>query len=199
VPSDPNRPNRWWIAPVLGAVVVVTAVAAVVAHGRYQRPTAADTPPVVVATGSSSVPSSAEPGPGTVSVTPDVLKFTAHAKVQQVFQTYFDAINTKRYAEWRSVVTSDLADEQSESAFVSGYQSTRDGSILLYRVDTAPDNGLRVLVTFHSTQDPADAPSGFAHQCIEWQVVKPLTWDQSDNTWKIDAGILDGSPLRAVC
>jgi hypothetical protein len=198
VPSDPNRPNRWWIAPVLGVVVVVTAAAAVVVHGRYQRPTD-NTVPVVVATGSSSVPGSAEPGPPTVSVTPDVLKYAQHAKVQQVFQTYFNAINTKQYDRWRSVVTSALADEQSESAFVSGYKSTRDGSILLYRVDTAPNNGLRVLVTFHSTQDPADAPTGFAHQCIAWQMVKPLTWDQDDNTWKIDAGILDGSPLRAVC
>jgi hypothetical protein len=198
VPSDPSRQNRWWIAPVLGVVVVATAVTALLVHGVYQR-SAANAAPLVVSTGSSSVPHSAEPGPSVVTVTPDVLRFAHHTEVQQLFQTYFDAINAKQYDQWRSVVTSDLAEEEPRAQFLSGYQSTRDGSILVYRVDSAPDNGLRVLLSFHSTQDVADAPAKFPYGCVAWQVVSPLSWDSDDNQWKIDAGTTGESPQGKPC
>lgn len=183
--TEPVRPNRWWIAPVLGAVVVATAVSALVAHNLYRS--SAAPPPVVVSTGSATVPSSEEPGPTQVSVTPDAAQDTLHANVRQVLQTYFDAINDKRYDEWRSVVTSAMARQNPEKAFTQGYESTRDGSIVVYRVDTAPDGGLRVLLSFHSVQDVADAPTNFPHGCIAWRVVWPLTQD-SDGTWRVDAG-----------
>jgi hypothetical protein len=178
-------------------VVVATAVAALLAHGVYQRSAAA--PPLVVSTGSSSVPRSAEPGSPVVTVTPDVLRFAEHTQVQQLFQTYFNAINAKRYDQWRSVVTSDLADEEPQAQFLNGYKSTRDGSILVYRVDSAPHNGLRVLLGFHSVQDVADAPARFPFACVAWQVVSPLSWDADDNQWKIDAGAAGAAPQGNAC
>ena len=105
------------------------------------------------------MPRGAEPGSPVVSVTPDVGKFAQHTEVQQLFQNYFDAINAKQYDKWLSVVTSDLAAEESRTQFLAGYRSTRDGSIVVYRVDNAPDRGLRVLLTFHSVQAVADAPA----------------------------------------
>jgi hypothetical protein len=179
-------------------VVVVTAVAALLTHGVYQR-AAAGAPPLVVSTGSSSVPKSAEPGPSVVTVTPDVLRFAQHTEVQQLFQAYFNAINARRYDQWRSVVTSDLADEEPQGEFLDGYKSTHDGSILVYRVDSAPHNGLRVLLSFHSVQDVADAPAKFPFACVAWQVVSPLSWDADDNQWKIDAGAAGASPQGRPC
>jgi hypothetical protein len=198
VPSDPSRPNRWWIAPVLGVVVVATAAATLVVRTVYQQQPA-NPAPVVVATGSSSVPRGAEPGSPVVSVTPDVVRFAQHTEVRQLFQTYFDAINAKQYDTWRSVVTSDLAAEEPRSQFLTGYRSTRDGSIVVYRVDNAPDKGLRVLLTFHSVQAVADAPAKFPFSCVAWQVVSPLSWDADRKGWRIDAGVTGESPQGRAC
>lgn len=186
---------------MLGVVVVVTAVAAIVAHTVYQRPAAAAAanPPVVVPTASSAVPPTQEPGSPVVSVTPDVLRFPLHTQVQQLLQTYFDAINNQRYDLWRSVVTPNMAEHKSERDFVAGYESTRDGSVVVYRVDTTTDDSLRVLLTFHSVQALADAPKDFQHRCIVWRVVWPLTWDPDDQHWEVDTGTTNEAPQRAAC
>jgi hypothetical protein len=186
---DPSRPTRWWIAPVLGVVVVVTAVSALVAHNLYDKPPTALTPPrVVVPSATSSVPPSAEPGSPIVTVTPDVEHFPLHNDIQPVLQTYFDAINDRSYTRWRSVVSRKMAESKPLSQFITGYETSIDGSILVYRVDTELDDSLRVLVRFHSTQDRSDAPPDFQHGCIVWYQVFPLTFDTDAQQWKIDAG-----------
>ncbi|HEX3648579.1 MAG TPA: hypothetical protein VHV49_09125 [Pseudonocardiaceae bacterium] len=196
--SDPSRPTRWWIAPVLGVVVLVTAVAAVVAHGLYHR--APVLTPIRVATGTSSaVPTGSEPGSGAVSVTPDVLRDPVHSDVQRVLQRYFDAINERRYDDWRSVVTETMAAQKTRQSFLAGYESTRDGSILVYRVDRALDGSLRVLLTFHSIQSLADAPADHQSGCLVWQVVYPMTFDTQDAGWKVDAGAAATSPQISAC
>lgn len=178
--------------------MVVTAAAALLAHSLYHRP--APTAPIPVATGApSTVPGSAEPGPDTVTVTPDVLRDPVHADVQRVLQTYFDSINNRRYDEWRSVVTENMASRKPRQAFLSGYESTRDGSVLVYRVDRALDGSLRVLLGFHSTQSPADAPKGHQSGCLAWRVVWPMSWDAKDATWQVDAGLADTAPQISTC
>lgn len=196
--SDPSRPARWWIVPVLGVVVVVTAVTALVVHDLYGGTAVAaqSPPPVVVPSATSSVPPSAEPGSGVVTVTPDVEHFPQHADIQRLLQTYFDAINDRSYERWLSVVTSELADTKSQQQFVAGYETSIDGSIQVYRVDTELDGSLRVLVRFHSTQDAADAPPDFPYPCIVWYQVFPLTFDVDTQQWKIDAGTTSS---RARC
>jgi hypothetical protein len=184
---------------LLGVVVVATAVSALVAHNLYLQPAAAGPPPIVPTTGTSSMPSSEEPGPTQVQITPDVSRDTLHTNIQQILQTYFDAINDKSYGQWRSVVTAAMARQNPEKAFLQGYESTKDGSIVVYRVDTSPDGGLRVLLTFHSVQDVADAPPTYPHTCIAWRVVWALTDNADDNTWRVDAGTTDKSPQYGPC
>jgi hypothetical protein len=170
-------------------VVVVTAVSALVAHNMYDRPTAAVAPPrVVVPSATSSVPPSAEPGSPIVTVTPDVEHFPLRDDVQRVLQTYFDAINDRSYTKWRSIVSRKVAASKPLAQFITGYETSVDGSILVYRVDTELDDSLRVLVRFHSTQDPSDAPQDFQYGCIVWYQVFPLTFDTDAKQWKIDAG-----------
>jgi hypothetical protein len=202
VSTEPSRPARWWIAPVLGAVVVVTAAAALVAHNTYQRPASAavaSTAPVVVAPESTSVPSTEEPGSPVVSITPDVAHFPLRTQVRQLLQTYFDAINSHSYRQWRSVVTPSLASTQTERQYEQGYRTTHDGTIVVYRVDTTLNSGLRVLLTFHSTQAAEDAPKTFPHDCIVWHLVWPLAWNPAANAWKIDAGTTDQSTKMRAC
>jgi hypothetical protein len=199
VSTKPRRASTWWIAPVLGLVVVVVAVSALVAHSLYHPPPATGAGPLGAPPSQASVPGVAQPGPTTVAFAPDVVTFPQHAEVLNVLQTYFNAINDKQYDEWLSVVTPTLGAEQSKQVFLSGYQSTHDGSIFVYRVDPAPQNGLRALVGFTSVQALADAPTQFPHACIHWQVVLPLTWDGSHKQWEIDAGITGSTPQTQAC
>jgi hypothetical protein len=197
VSTDPRRPTTWWAAPVLGLVVVVVAVAALVAHSIYHQPVAAASPGV--APGQSSVSSSAEPGPATVAFAQDFANYPQHTQVLAVLQGYFNAINDKQYDEWVSVVTPALAAEQTKQEFLDGYHTTHDGSIYVYRVDAAPQNGVRVLLSFTSVQALADAPQNFEHTCIRWQVVLPLAWDEKAKQYEIDAGITGSSPQTQAC
>ena len=139
------------------------------------------------------------PGPTTVAFAPDFVAYPQQGQLLNVLQTYFNAINDKRYDEWLSAVTPTFAAEQSRDQFLLGYRSTHDGSIFVYRVDPAPENGLRVLVSFTSTQAVADAPNQSPYPCIHWQVVLPLAWDADRKQWEIDAGIAKSSPQKQAC
>lgn len=184
---------------MLGLVVVVSAVAALIVRDIYhQQPDSAATgtgaPP-----SASSLPSSEQPGPSTVAYTQEFAGYPQHNLALNVLQAYFNAINDKQYDEWVSVVTPSLAAEQTRQAFLDGYKSTRDGSIYVYRVDSAPNNGVRVLVSFTSVQALGDAPQNFPHTCIRWQVVLPLAWDAKAKQYEVDAGITGSSPQKQAC
>jgi hypothetical protein len=199
VSTDSRRPSTWWIAPALGLVGVVVAVAALVARNLYHQPASVDVGRVAAPPSQASVPGSAQPGPTTVAFAPDFAVYPQHAQLLTLLQTYYDAINGKQYDEWLSVVTPTLAAEQSKEVFLGGYKSTHDGSIFVYRVDPAPQNGLRALVGFTSVQALADAPAQSPHTCIHWQVVLPLAWDDSRRQWEIDAGITGSTPQTQAC
>jgi hypothetical protein len=199
VSTDPRRANTWWIAPVLGLVVVLVAVAALIAHSLYHQQATPGAGPAVAPPSQVSVPGSAQPGPTTVAFAPDFAAYPQQGQLLKVLQTYFNAINDKRYDEWLSVVTPTFAAEQPKDQFLAGYRSTRDGSMFVYRVDPAPENGLLVLVAFTSTQDQADAPAAFPYKCIHWQVVLPVAWDANHKQWQIDAGIAKSSPQGQRC
>jgi len=96
-------------------------------------------------------------------------------------------------------VTPSLAAEQTRQGFLDGYKTTHDGSIYVYRVDSAPNNGVRVLLSFTSVQALSDAPQNFPHMCIHWQVVVPLAWDVKAKQYEVDAGITGSSPQKQAC
>ena len=184
---------------MLGLVVVLVAVAALIAHSLYHQQATPGAGPAVAPPSQASVPGSAQPGPTAVAFAPDFAAYPQQGQLLSVLQTYFNAINDKRYDEWLSVVTPTFAAEQSKDQFLLGYRSTHDGSIFVYRVDPAPENGLRVLVGFTSTQALADAPATNLHTCIHWQVVLPVAWDANRKQWEIDAGIAKSSPQTQAC
>lgn len=182
---------------MIGLVVIAVVAGALVAHSLYHQQ------PVTTGLGSppahSSVPSADEPGPSTITFAQDFANYPQHGELLNVLQSYFDAINDKQYDEWVAAVSPALAAEQTPADFLKGYHTTRDGSIYVYRVDTAPANGARVLLSFTSTQALADAPANFPHECIRWQVVLPLAWDGKNKKYEVDAGITGSSPQKQVC
>jgi hypothetical protein len=170
-----------------------------VAHSLYHPPPPSSAGQVAAPPSQASSPGSAPPGPSALTFSLDVAAFPQHELVLSTLQTYFNAINDKRYDEWLAAVTPTFAAERSKTNFLDGYKSTHDGSIFVFRVDPAPQNGLLALVAFTSVQALADAPEKFPHTCIHWQVVLPLSWDGNHKQWEIDAGFAGTSPQAQAC
>jgi hypothetical protein len=186
-----------WLA-VLGAAAV--AAGGGVAAREIYKPKPADhlaTPPVVTTAPSTTVPGEAQPGPRTVMATQDVVDHPQFSVIGPMLQDHFDSINAKDYDKWRTTVTKQRGSSYAKQDWTSDYKSTRDGSILVKRIDSAPDRKLRVMVAFTSTQDVADAPQELPKGCIRWHIVLPLT--REDNKWKIDVGTEGASPRHDEC
>ncbi|HEX3789023.1 MAG TPA: hypothetical protein VHW44_14255 [Pseudonocardiaceae bacterium] len=193
--SRPDRPNRWWLAPVIGLVVLFAAGSGLAARTIYQR--AADTS---VATGASTPPrttgpSSASPAPntGTVQLLADASAYPQSAQVAALLQTYFDAVNNGNYGLWRKSVITKLAQQNPEASWQAGRQTTSDRQISVFRIDAAPDDELRVLVTFTSRQEPAYAPQPDPTDCTHWQNIMSLARGSS-GSWLIAGSIVQHQP-----
>jgi hypothetical protein len=186
-----------WLA-VLGAAMV--AAGGGVAAREFYKPKPVDqltTPPVVTAAPSTTESGEAQPGPSTVMATRDVVDHPQFPGIGPMLQDHFDSINAKDYGKWRTTVTKQRAVGYPEQAWKSNYKSTRDGSILVYRIDAAADRKLSVLVAFTSTQAIEDAPPELPKGCIRWHIVLPLT--REDNKWKIDVGTESAAPRHDEC
>ncbi|TCO47956.1 hypothetical protein [Actinocrispum wychmicini] len=194
-----ERPPRLW--PALLAITVVTAAAAL--GGRYLYQQHADTTVItsIVAGGpsGSATPSTPVPPPGSLLVqgSQDAVAHPQYEPVQKMTQDYFDAINGRDYSKFRGVITKARADLLPKAKFDHDFRSSADGSILIYRIDAAPDAKLRVLIGFTSTQDVADAPPELPVPCITWHVVWPLVRDGAK--WRIDSGPELSSPQHDAC
>jgi hypothetical protein len=186
-----------WLA-VLGAAVV--AAGGGVAAREFYKPKPVDhlaTPPVVTRAPSTTVPEEAQPGPRTVMATQDVADHPQFPGIGPMLQDHFDSLNTKDYDKWRTTVTRQRAASYPEQNWKSDYKTTQDGSILVKRIDPAPDRKLRAMVAFTSTQAVEDAPPELPKGCIRWHIVLPLT--REDNKWKIDVGSESASPRHDEC
>lgn len=183
---------------MLGAAVV--AAGGGLAAREIYKPKPVDhlvTPPVVATVPSTTVPPAAQPGSSKVSATQDVVEHPQFGVIASLLQDHFDSINEKDYEKWRTTVTRARAATYEKRQWTDDYKSTKDGSIVLYRIDTAPDRKLRVLVAFTSTQNVEDAPLELPKECIRWRIVLPLA--REDNKWKIETGPEGASPPHDEC
>ncbi|MDT8915385.1 hypothetical protein [Amycolatopsis sp. PS_44_ISF1] len=184
--AQPPAPSRQrWLVPVLVVVLSLTVGGGLLARELYQRPEAklADAAAVAPAT---SVERDDQPGPGKVEVTDDVAHHPQGDAVRPVIQAYFDSINSRDYGKWRSTVSAERASQKpTEDSWKKDYRSTKDGSILIYRIEPAAHTSLRVLLAFTSTQSVDDAPENFKEGCIHWRLVLPMVFQAGG--YKIDA------------
>ena len=179
--------------PVVLVVVIVTAAAGLVARAVYTRPAdeaAAAVPP-------NQTPPAEEPGDATVTATTDAGAHPLYETMRRLLQTYFDSINARRYEQWRTVVSSRRAKFQPEKDWRAAYRTTRDGSIVIYRIESGPADTARILLSFTSTQDPKDAPLEFPEACIRWKIVLQITLE--DRAWKLDSGLTSSAPQHEKC
>ena len=167
-------------------VVVVSLVVGggLLARELYRTPD--QRPETMLALPSTTArPLAQQPGPGTVELTPDAAVHPQHEAVRQLLQTYFDAINSLDYEQWKTTVTKTRIQAKPRADWLKDYASTKDGSILVYRIDAVSEQDLRVLIGFTSVQDPAKAPDELRDaSCIQWRLVLPLT--QEAGHWKVD-------------
>lgn len=87
--------------------------------------------------------------------------------VQDLLQTYFDAINTRDYPAWRGAVTDDQARAQDADHWRAGYATTTDSNVLVMSIQ---DDPLRARVRFSSQQSVELAPSALRADCIDWDL-----------------------------
>ncbi|GLZ39540.1 hypothetical protein [Actinokineospora sp. NBRC 105648] len=193
----PAQERQRWLLPVIMVAVVIAAAAAMVARELYPARTRAPEAAPPILPSESTLPESARPGPRDVRATQDATQHPLYETVRQLLQTYFDAINGKSYARWKTTVTESRIKDMPEDTWRASYRTTQDGTIVVYRIETGPQNNARVLLTFVSKQDTADAPLELPADCIRWSVIFPLAVAQGE--WRIDSGPTGASPQHEAC
>jgi hypothetical protein len=192
-----DRSARWWLAPVIGLIVLFTAAAGLVARHLYQQAAAS----AEISALTPSAPPTAttgENGPRTVALSPDAGVYPQVNAIRTTLQNYFDSINTQNYNLWTTAVTrARLHLIGGQANWRSELRSTTDSSIVVRRIEAAPDNALLVLLTFTSVQSTNDAPSFAPYPCILWNVVWPFA--QENGQWKLDVGPATLVPVYSRC
>jgi hypothetical protein len=185
---------------VLLITVIATALGALVARSLY-----ADQPPQTpsaIEPSPSSVPRDKQPGSSDVQGTTDAVAHPLYNTLHGLLQQYFKAINTKDYAAWSATVTAGRRETQPEKVWQNDYKTTRDGNIIIYRIETSGGehsggDTAQILMHFTSTQDPADAPPELPVDCIDWNVVWSFALEKGE--WKLASGSTSASPQHDPC
>ncbi|WP_199443383.1 hypothetical protein [Umezawaea beigongshangensis] len=188
-----------WLVPVVLAVAAASVGAGVVARDVYTRPNGGARTTIVVSTPlTTSTAASAElPGDPTVQLSQDAAVHPDGEVVRGVLQRYFDSINDKNYDNWRDAVTRERGGQYDRARWNLDFSTSRDGDVLVHRIDDASVDTLRVLLSFTSTQELTRAPADFQHSCIRWRVVHLLAWE--DGELKMEAGPQGRTPQRDPC
>lgn len=175
--------------------VIATALGALVTRDLYaeQEPL----PPATAQPPSSEVPPSEQPGPPDVRGLPDATTHPLFRTLQSLLQRYFDAVNAKDYDQWSTTVTARRLKETPREVWMTDYATTRDGNIIVYRIETLGDDTARVLLRFTSTQDPEDAPPELPVSCIRWDLV--WAFERERGEWLLAAGSTSKSPQHQAC
>lgn len=187
-----------WLLPVVLVVAAGSVGAGLLARDLYARPELAESGQVVSPTGGadSSVPRSAQPGDAVVRLSADAAQHPDQQRVLAVLQQFFDAIDQHSYDQWRKTVTKDRVERTDQQKWLSDYETTTDGTIVVHRIDDASNSTLRILLSFVSTQDVSKAPPGLG-DCIRWRVVYVLAWEHGD--LRIDVSPESRTPQADPC
>jgi hypothetical protein len=189
-----RSPRQLWLLPVLLITVIATALGALVARGLYTDPD--PTTPAAVEPSPSAVPLSEQPGPPDVQGTADATTHPLYNTLRPVLQKIFDAINTKDFESWLETATAQRRAQTPEATWRDDYSTTRDGSIVLYRIE-AGDRTASVLLTFTSVQDAEKGPPELKAPCINWNVV--WAFAEEKGQWKLAAGSASRNPIHERC
>ncbi|WIX78694.1 hypothetical protein QRX50_46410 [Amycolatopsis carbonis] len=195
--ARPPAPARQrWLVPVLVVVLSITVGGGLLARELYRRPVVDAADPIALTT-PTPVDKDDQPGPGDVKVTEDGARHPDYDAVRAVLQDYFDGINHHDYDQWARSVSKARIAENPRTTWTNDYRSTKDGSILLYRIEPGAGTSLRVLVGFTSTQSSHEAPEGLKEGCIRWRLVLPMIFEGGG--YKIDTVTAGTLPEQEKC
>ncbi len=184
------------LLPTVLVVAALTATAGVLARDAYHRPAQA-TGDRVATQVSSPVQRAEQPGSTTVRLSLDADMHPDGERVRELLQRYFDAINARDYDQWAKTVTADRVNRILRARWESDYETSRDGTILVHRLETVSPTRLRVLMTFVSTQAIAKAPADLQADCIRWRVVYPV--QEEAGSLRVDFGTEGSSSQFTAC
>jgi hypothetical protein len=108
---------------------------------------------------------------GTVALAPGAAGNAASAQVVDLFNRYFDGINTHNYSEYAGTLDAGMRGKNDQSTFNSGYATTNDSTETITSISGSGSN-LTAVITFTSSQDPANSVDN--HSCNTWQLTLPL-------------------------
>jgi hypothetical protein len=181
-----------WVVPV----AVVLAVVAGIGAGFGIRELSAQAGGSVGAGPAATTEAGPPPGSSTVGLSQDAAAHPRADSIRVLLQRHFDAINNRDYAAWASTVVVRRSTEMPRPVWEAEYASTRDGSILLQRIEPSSD-GVVVLVSFVSTQSAANAPVNLpGATCTRWWVSYRVV--DEGGLPRIDAGVRH-STINAAC
>jgi hypothetical protein len=103
-----------------------------------------------------------------VQVAPGVASNPAQPQVTAYLDRYFNAINTRNYGEYNSLLDAENQQSDSKSSFESGFATTKDSDEVLTGITGTGGGGLAANVSFTSHQSPADSVDQSA--CNDWRV-----------------------------
>ncbi len=171
--ASPNRTTLTWLIPITLLIAVCAMVGGLIARQVY----AVTKPPSVShapATSESSSPTATRPAdPNLVFFLPFAKNDPLFGRVQNAIQNYFNATNKHDYSLWRTTMTSDVTQTETQAHWENGNRSTRDSDMTVYRIE-ATERGADVFGSFTSHQELADAPSDLKSKCINWWMVWPM-------------------------
>jgi hypothetical protein len=155
-----------WATPAVALLLGVLLVAGG-ATALATRATGGSAPPPVPAEGAGS---------SEVQLSAGAAIHPAAERVRAQLQRHYDAINDGDYAAWRETVVEARSDALPEDEWQDAYESTRDGTIRVDRIDAAPgqDAGVLVRVRFVSSQALEDAPADLRAPRICWRSTLPM-------------------------
>jgi hypothetical protein len=107
-----------------------------------------------------------------VTLSPAAATSPKALQVLDLLSKYFNAINTRNYAEYSSTLSSPVQVSNAQSAFDSGYATTTDTHEVITNITTNYDNALTATVSFTATQNPADSVDD--SPCNKWTLSFPL-------------------------
>lgn len=114
-------------------------------------------------------------GSAEVLLSADALTHPTANLVRAQLQRHFDAINAKDYDAWAGTVVAERSAALPPEQWLEAYDSTRDGTIRIDRIDDLEGARVLVRVRFVSMQDVSDAPVDVPARRICWRNSLPMS------------------------
>ena len=92
----------------------------------------------------------------------------AEPEVEAYLNRYFNAINTRNYSEYNSLLDAEKQQSDSESSFDSGFATTKDTDEVLTGITDTDGGSVTANVSFTSHQSSSDSVNQNA--CTNWHV-----------------------------